>query len=57
MKIIAEILAVLVLSSEKAQVVSDWENPPTICRSKEQTTATFSLYANEEDALLFSSYT
>ena len=44
---------VLTVAVAKAQNANDWENPQTIGINKEQTTATFSSYKNEDDALQF----
>ena len=44
---------VLTVAVAKAQNANDWENPQTIGINKEQTTATFSFYKNEVDAVLF----
>lgn len=44
---------VLTIAFAKAQNTNDWKNPQIIDINKEHTTATFSTYKNEADALQF----
>ena len=53
MKFLLLMYLVLVCFLGNAQSKKDWENPKTISINKEQTSATFSSYKDETDALLF----
>ena len=53
MKLLTILLIFLILFMAETQETNDWENPQIIGINKEQASATFSSYAEKDDALLF----